>query len=183
MDIGDVIIALIIIAVFLISIIKKIAEAAGQVEERQEQPAEFEAPADEIQEFLRSLATGEPPQPPQAQGPERAQAAQRPQQTPAATDMREQQERARERERERERAAAARARAEDARERRAEHLRRAARARREAAAERGKTPEPARIAQKPRGLSLRQAVVWSEILRPPLALRAGGRHRPPTAER
>jgi len=177
MDVADVVIALIFVGIFLASILKKIAESAGQGEERQQARAEFEAPADEIQQFLRSLGAGQQPGRPPAQ-PQRA--------APQQVGEPERRERQRPTERRRPRPAGpslAQARSEAAKKRRAAQMRRAERARREAAAIRRKTGEPAAAAGKPAGFSLKQAVIWSEILGPCLAMRPGGRHRSPMAER
>jgi hypothetical protein len=173
MNVADIVIALIVVGIFIASILKKYAESVGQEREEGQTRADFEAPADEIQQFLRSLGAGQPPgqqapepqqerreEPPQRQRPQQRR---RPRGVPRGSVQ---------------------ARAEADRERREAQRRRAERARKEAAAIRRKTAgKREAAAEKAEGFSLKQAVIWSEILGPPLALRPGGRHQPPTEER
>ncbi|MFO7958806.1 MAG: hypothetical protein R6X33_17095 [Candidatus Brocadiia bacterium] len=178
MNVADIVIALIFIGIFIASILKKYAESVGQEGQEGQTRADFEAPADEIQQFLRSLGAGQQPgqqaPEPQRAGPQQERREERPQ-------------RQRPQQRGRPRGVprgSVQARSEAARERREAQRRRAERARKEAAAIRRKTAgKREAAAEKPEGFSLKQAVIWSEILGPPLALRPGGRHQPPTEER
>lgn len=183
MGAADVIIALVFLSLFLLPALKKILEAAQQGEgaDRGQAQREFEASPENVREFLESIAgrrqadrqgqgrapgRREPPSPPPRlrRQPERPSARQRSGRSPSM--------------------------------RRAE--RRIARTRREAAAkaqaaqkaeETPSAPAPGRRPEKrveaPRAgkFNLKRAVVWSEILRPPVSMRPFRHHVPPSAHR
>ncbi len=191
MSATDVVIGLVFLALFLLPALKKILEAAGEQGReagRQRPQGQFEASPADIRDFLESIASGRQPgrearaEAEGAAGPGEARAGggQPPpvprRQPPRAVSRRSS------------RRSPGMQRAE----------RRLARARKEAAAVApaaapsrevrsavGPPPQRRRAAQAAASgeFSLKRAVVWSEILRPPVSLRRSHHHVPPAAER
>lgn len=211
MDFGDVVVPIVIVLLFLLSGLKKILEAAQeQGGEGSGGRGEYEASASEVQDFLRGLEQAQKQQGEQrvqadlqerAGGPRRAAGGavtpeqagipdqgstfwQEPSREEAETAEREA-EQARQRAEKRRRAAEerlARARKQAERERRKRQG-----AGPEAAMESAEGGEgqkvPTVTAQGLKRIDLKQAVIWSEILGPPVGRRGPRRgHVPPMLE-
>ncbi len=186
MGVDDLILGLLFLGFIIFGAIKKVLEATGEQRARGGSGStDYEAGAAEIKQFLQSLGAGEtsrkpsesktqpsrptPPEPevvqPESPSPEptlaqrQRRAAQRAQ---AATPGAQAASRSRRRTRKPAGKPAAGAQAEKKPE---------------------KAPEPLKKRLLPGGFGLKQAVVWAEILGPPVSFRRHKHHVPPSANR
>ncbi|MGD2174249.1 MAG: hypothetical protein PVJ27_02510 [Candidatus Brocadiaceae bacterium] len=176
----DLIIGLIFLGIIVFSVIKKALESLAEKTERgAARGGGYEASAREIQDFLKSLGVQQEPEEQPGRAPrEQARAEARVQRAQAARRMGP---------------PAGPPTAPRMRERRREPAKKRRKRRKTVPPQREEKPaatEPSEARQKvgpalpPSGrLSLKQAIVWSEILGPPVSLRRSRHHVPPATEK